>query len=390
MQNNITYTARNILSRDFILGFFAFLAILSINSALFPAFPMYLNELGTSEGHIGILIGIFGASSLVARFLAGGALTRYSERGIMICGTLLYALTFGFCIFFRPFWPLFFVRMLQGVAIAFMDTAALSFVVRLAPQAYKGQAISYFMLAPTLSLALAPSPGVYLVNRYGFVTFFLVCIGFSFTAFTLCYQLRRHKIHSESKEPYTGPIYIDPKMVAPAIVGFLHNFVWGSLTAFVPLYSIQLRITNPGYFFLAISITVLICRAFGAKIVDTYSKGNTILISMLTSIGTIIILSFSNSLFMFFIAGLLWGVGGAFIFPTSMAYALEYTGSSGGPSIGTFRALMDLGLTVGPMIMGMIIPVGGYRIMFFCLVFLCFINLVYFQFYLRKRSNVVI
>jgi len=71
MQNNITYTARNILSRDFILGFFAFLAILSINSALFPAFPMYLNELGTSEGHIGILIGIFGASSLVARFLAG-------------------------------------------------------------------------------------------------------------------------------------------------------------------------------------------------------------------------------------------------------------------------------------------------------------------------------
>jgi MFS family permease len=81
---------------------------------------------------------------------------------------------------------------------------------------------------------------------------------------------------------------------------------------------------------------------------------------------------------------LLWGTGAAFIFPVSMAYALEYAGSSGGTAVGTFRALMDLGMALGPMIMGLIIPFTGYRIMFLCLALVCIINLCYFQFYVKK------
>jgi MFS family permease len=89
---------------------------------------------------------------------------------------------------------------------------------------------------------------------------------------------------------------------------------------------------------------------------------------------------------MFVIVGLLWGTGSSFFFPASMAYALEYASSSGGTAVGTFRALSDLGVTVGPAIMGIILPFTGYRIMFLSLAFVFFINLCYFQFYVRKKK----
>ena len=103
----------------------------------------------------------------------------------------------------------------------------------------------------------------------------------------------------------------------------------------------------------------------------------------------ILILSFSKTLPLFIFVGMVWGAGNAFFFPAAMAYALEYAGSSDGAAVGTFRAISDLGLALGPVIMGIIIPLTGYRIMFLCLALICFINLCYFQFYVRRRHNSV-
>ena len=101
-----------------------------------------------------------------------------------------------------------------------------------------------------------------------------------------------------------------------------------------------------------------------------------------------IILSFSKTLPMFIFVGMLMGIGNAFFFPASMAYALDYAGSSGGTALGTLRALMDLGIALGPTVIGIIIPFTGYPTMFLCLAFIYLINLCYFQFYVRKRGDV--
>jgi MFS family permease len=132
---------------------------------------------------------------------------------------------------------------------------------------------------------------------------------------------------------------------------------------------------------------VIVGRALGGKVLDAWSKEKIILTFTFTSMIAMAILSFSRTLPMFIFVGLLWGTGVAFIFPVSMAYALDYAGSSRGTALGTFRALMDLGMALGPMIMGLIIPVAGYRIMFLCLAIMCLINLCYFQFVVRKKSH---
>jgi MFS family permease len=158
----------------------------------------------------------------------------------------------------------------------------------------------------------------------------------------------------------------------------------------LPLYAIQCEVTNPGLFFSAIAIMIIASRTLGGSIMDTCSKERIIQTFVCVSMVAMVVLFFSKTLFMFIFVGLLFGLGHAFFIPASMAYSLEYAGSSDGTAVGTFRAFSDLGQALGPMVMGAIIPFAGYRAMFLCLAFICFINLNYFQFYVRKRRHKVL
>ena len=385
------HTIRNILTPDFVVGFFALFVVLMVFSALFPILPIFLAQLGSSEREIGVLVGILGASSLVFRFLVGGVLKRYSEKSVMMSGALLFALTLLACSILRPFWPFFTVRVFQGVAIAGLDTAAFTLLINTVPPASRGQAISYLLLAGPLSLAVAPPFAMLLIDHYGFAVFFLTCAGLSFCSLLLSWKLKGQVIATPDKEPSDhSALFFERKIIVPAAISFLQSFVWGALVTFIPLYTIQCGIKNPGLFFSATAITMIAGRGLGGNIVDTYSKEKIIPTFICTGIITMVILSFSRTLPMFIAVGLLWGIGHAFFVPASMAYALDYAGSSGGTAVGTFRALSDFGQTLGPMVMGIIIHLTGYRIMFLSLAFICLINLIYFQFYVRRRKSDVV
>ena len=184
-------------------------------------------------------------------------------------------------------------------------------------------------------------------------------------------------------------ILIEWKIIAPATISLLQSFVWGAFITFIPLYMIQHGIANPGLFFTAMATTLIAGRALGGRIIDAYNKEIILLIFISTGMVAMIILYFSKTLPMFIVVGLIWGIGHSFFVPTSMTYSLEYAGSSGGTAVGTFRAFADLGQTLGPMVMGLIIHSTGYPVMFLCLTFVCLLNLCYFQFYVRKKRKVV-
>ncbi len=386
--NALRSTTRNILTRGFILGFLALFLSIAANHALIPTLPIFFVRLGSNETEIGVLIGVFAASSLVCRFLVGRALLKYSKKSIMIFGALLSAATFLASIVLRPFWPFLAIRILQGASFAFVDTSVLALIVSVIPPAYRGQGFGYLLLAPTLALAIAPSFGMFLINRYNFTILFLTCMGVALCAF-LCSCLLKEQ---DSAAPGHNALadnnsFFDLKIIVPAATNFLYSFVWGALIAFVPLYAINCGIRNPGYFFSAIAIMLIAGRALGGRIMDIYNKERLILILIFTSMIAVAMLAFSKNLPMFIFVGLIWGAGGAFFSPASMAYALDYAGSTSGTAIGTFRAIMDLGFALGPAIMGVIVPFTGYPIMFLCLALICLINLAYFQFYVRKRGK---
>jgi MFS family permease len=180
--------------------------------------------------------------------------------------------------------------------------------------------------------------------------------------------------------------FFSRKALPPSIISFFFFFIWGALTTFFPLYAINHGVDNPGFFFTTIAIMLILGRTLGGRILDLYSRERVLLPCLITFIISMVILVFSKTLPLFIIVAVIWGIGHAFFYPSLVVYVLDRVGSSLGPAMGTFTAISDLGMCLGPVIMGIIINLTSYPIMFLCLFLIGVINLNYFYFFVRKKS----
>jgi len=142
--------------------------------------------------------------------------------------------------------------------------------------------------------------------------------------------------------------FLSRKALPLSIISSLSLFIWGAVTAFFPLYAINCGVANPGLFFTTIAIMLILGRAWGGKILDLYSKERIILPCLITYIISMVILAFSKTLPMFILVAVIWGIGNAFLLPSLVVYVLDRVGSSPGPAMGTFTAISDLGISLGP------------------------------------------
>ncbi len=381
-----TQQIREILTRDFILGFSAQFTFLIALHILIPTLPIYLSRLGSKEAEIGVLVGIFSVSSLVFRPFVGKALLKIPEKKFMIVGALLFVVTSMAYLLAPPFWPLLVVRVFQGIGLAFFTTASFTLIANISPESRRGQSLSYFWLAPNLSLVLAPAFGMFLINHFSFTLLFLVCLGVSLLSLLITNQLGRRQVVPMEDASIEGSFLLSRKALPPSIISFFIYFKWGALTTFFPLYAIDHGVANPGLFFTTIAIMLILGRTLGGRILDLYRRERVILSFLMTYVIAMALLAFSKNLLMFILVGMIWGGGNALCLPAVMAYTLDRAGSSRGPAMGTFTAISDLGMFLGPVIMGLIIPLTSYQFMFLCLAFSGIINLNYFYFFVRRKG----
>jgi MFS family permease len=381
-----TQTIRNILTPNFILTCFAQFTFSITYHILIPTLPIYLSRLGSTEVEIGFLIGIFAVASLISRPLVGKALLRIPEKTFMIAGTLLFVLTSLGYLWAPPFWPMLMVRVLQGVGFAFFHTASFTLIANVSPQAHRGQNLSYFLLTFNLSSALAPSLGMLLINRFSFTLLFWVCSGLSLCSLFVTNRLGWGQSVSLRDSSAEGSSFFSRKALSPSLISFFSFFIWGAVSAFFPLYAVNHGVPNPGLFFTTVAVMLISGRALGGKILDLHSRERIILPCLTTYIISMVVLAFSKTLPMFILVGVIWGIGHAFLIPSLMVYTLDRGGSSRGTAMGTFLAITDLGMSLGPVIMGIILHVTGYPAMFLCLAFTGMINLNYFYFLVKKQK----
>jgi MFS family permease len=379
---------RKIFTRDFILTFWGLFALTFVFYILIPTLPIYLSGLGSTEIEIGVLIGIFSFSSVAVRPLVGKTLLKISEKTFMIAGAYLFTLTSVAYLLAPPFWPFLIVRVFQGIGFAFFHTAAFTLIANISSKGHRGQSIGYFILAFNLSAALAPPLGIFLINRFNFTFLFLTCVGLSLCALFIIYKLGKRQVVPLENSSMKDSFLLSRKALPSSVVGFFSLFIWGAITAFFSLYAINHGMANPGLFFTTIAIMLILCRALGGKIFDLHSKEKIILPCLTIYIITMVFLAFSKTLPMFIFVAVLYGIGAAFLIPTLVVYTLDRAGSSPGPPMGTYQAFTDLGMGMGPVVMGFVIQSTSYPIMFLCLGLIGIINLNYFYFFVRGKGAV--
>src|SRR3972149_1929074 len=301
-------TIQKIFTRDFILSFFSQFALASVMFVLTPTLPIYLSGLGSTEVEIGILIGAFGISSLVLRPIVGRALVKISEKTFMIAGAVLFILSSAAYLIAPPFWPFFIVRIFQGIASAFFFTATILFITNTTPAAFRGQSLGYFFLSFNISLALAPPFGMLLINHFSFTVLFLVCVVLSLCSLFICGKLGKREVDPVVGSSMEGAPFLSFKAFPPTFVYFIIHMIWGALTTFYPLYAIKHGVNNPGLFFAAYGIIVILGRTVAGRILDLYRRERIILVCHTTFIISMPLLAFSETESMFILVAVVSGI----------------------------------------------------------------------------------
>jgi MFS family permease len=305
---------------------------------------------------------------------------------MMTIGALLFGLSSIGYLVALPFWPFLLVRIFQGIGYAFFYTASFTLIANISPEAHRGQSLSYFLLAMNISLALGPSLGMFLINRFDFTTLFLVCLGLSLGSFLINSNLGKREVSPLEDSSIASSFFISRKALPASTMAFFFFFIWGALTAFFPLYAIRHGVVNPGLFFTTIAIMLVSSRVLGARIADLYSSEKVILPCLITLIVSLAIIAFSETLSMFVLAASIWGIGHAFFYPSLTVYILDRVGSSRSLAMGTLTAMTDLGIFMGPVVMGVLIQFTSYPIMFLCLSLIGMFSLIYFHLFVRERK----
>jgi MFS family permease len=378
-------TLRKILTRDFIFSAIGMFMLGAVYHVLTPTLPIYLSALGAREVEIGVLIGSFGLTSLLVRPLAGKALARISEKKVMVAGALFYIVA-GAYLFAKPFWPVLFVRLIQGIGFGCFHTASFTLIANTSDEPHRGQSLAYFILSFNVASVLAPSLGMFLINRFSFSLLFIVCFGLSLCMLFASLRLGKRELPVVRDDAEKGGGFLSRKAFPPSVMGFANLFTFGATGAFFPIYAISRGVSNPGLFFTTSALMLILGRAFGGRILNFSQRDKIILPCLCTSVVATAILAFSGTLPMFLLAAVFWGLGHSFLIPTLMLYALDEESSSG-MAMGTFHGIADAGLCLGPVVMGVVLRLTSYRVMFLCLTLMAFLNIGYFCLFLRRKKR---
>lgn len=257
--------ADSILTHDFVLACGAQFVFGCLLQLLVPTLPIYFSRRGLGEIEIGVLMGLFGLSSVALRPLVGKVLTKVAEKRFMAGGSLInLVMSVGYMVA-PSFWPLLILRTLQGIGFAFHHTASMTLVAHISPSAHRARTLGYFSLSLNIASAVAPPFGIFLINRYSFTSLFLTCAGLAIFQLIFSQMIQKRNVTAWENASTEDGFFISRKALPPAIVASLALFMWAALTAFSPLFAIAQQVSNPGLFFTTMAVMLILGRGLGGN-----------------------------------------------------------------------------------------------------------------------------
>ncbi|MFF2276307.1 MFS transporter [Agromyces sp. NPDC058126] len=323
------------------------------------ALPLYVTgPIGGDETVAGLAFGAFALSALVLRPLAGRLADAIGRLPLLLGGAVLAAMSLALLGLAADLATVIALRLLAGVAEAAFFVAGFAALADLAPEERLGEALSYNSLGLYLGIALGPPLGEALVGGGGYPLVWagaaaLAAVSAGLTLFVgetrvrgLAVGAERHLVH---------------RPALPITLGFLASLVaMGGFLAFASLHSTRVGLENASLALFVYGGVVVVCRIAFAKVPDrlpSLALGAAALTAI--GIGLVIAAIWPAPVGLVIGAGVT-AVGVAFSTPAFFA-AIFATASPAqrGVASGTASAAIDLGLGIGPIVLGVVADAAG-------------------------------
>jgi MFS family permease len=327
-------------------GYFLSLGIMN------PVLPRFIEgPLRGSDISVGVGVGSFTVVSLLLRPWSGRFGDRRGRKWGIVLGAFAHTLAALGMTQATSLTQVIAFRMLTGIAEAFLFVGAATSAQDLAPDDRRGEAASLFSLSLFGALAIGPTIGETLLDRFGYDTVWLVgaaAAGFGALVALTLPDTRSADVDHDAKPPLIHRAALRP--------GFpLACAIWGlaAFNSFVPLYALDLGLSGARLVFLANSLVILSLRLFGGRIPDRIGPLRAARLALIFNPAGLAVMGLWSDVPGLYVGAVLLAVGQAFAFPALMTIAVNNApASERGSVMGTFTAFFDLSFGGGAIALG--------------------------------------
>jgi MFS family permease len=323
----------------------AFVGMLGFG-AVIPMLPIYLHEqAGASTFITGLMVGLSSAFALLGRLFAGKTADRKGRRISLLLGM-------GFCavagVLYLPvfgLWAMAWGRVLHGLGEGFFVTAAVAWVVDVAPDNRRAQALGFLSSGIWGGLSIGPAIGQVL-GSMAFVAVFLTISSIGVVAIVF--------VMDEDPRPHQGRSsrWFPPAVLLPGILLGLGNVTYAAMAGFLILL-LRHRGHGATWAFSVFAIAVLFGRAVFGGLPDRIGPRRSLFAGYaFLGVGLIAILASHRSV-LDLPAALLVGLGYAFPWPALATVVVgQVPVAERATALGTLNAFYDLFVAASSAIAG--------------------------------------
>lgn len=346
----------------------------------------------------GLVASIFIIGVLIGRLFAGNQIERFGSKKILMIGISIYVVLSFFYFVNIGIYFLIAVRVLQGIGLGLATTATGTIVAQVIPPKRSGEGIGYFSMSAVLATAIGPLIGVSLIATFDYVSIFIFSTIVGFISFLLSFFIQPpiitvdEEIETSRSKGFKLTNFFEIRALPISITVLVVAFAYSSILSFITTYTSEINLTKAGgYYFLVYAIIVLLSRPFTGKLMDIKGANSVAYPGIILFAMGLVIISQAQSSFTFLLAAVVIGLGYGNFQSCSQAVAVKVTPLHRmGLANSTYFIFLDLALGLGPLILGLFIPMLGYRGMYFMLAGVVMLSIfVYYFMHGRKDKELL-
>lgn len=341
------------------------------NQTHITTLPLYVQEIGGNKAVAGLVMGVFTIAALLFRPLAGKLCDTVGRKVTLVAGICVFAamsLTYPFT---QVVWLILLFRFLHGLGFSAQSTATGTVISDVLPASRLVEGIGYYGVAITLSTAIGPAVGMYLIVHASYEKLYLLVFLVSLVALVLASLLNYEKSQQGSgTEPgWLGApggedlakSFSEKDFFRSAAVMFFCAMALASVTIFLPTYAFSLGIEDAGLFFTVYALVLTVTRPVVGKLTNRFGVPPVILPGMFCLLGSFTAMVWAKSLRAFLIVAVFLGLGYGCVQPILNAVTIHFSfRHNRGLANAIFFASLDAGYGTGSILWGIIAEFIGF------------------------------
>ena len=338
-----------------------------------PAMPLFAKSFGVSNSAVGLIVSMFAVARFSTGMFSGKFVDKFGERIVFALGIFIVSLSTLLCAMAHSYTQLLIFRTAGGLGSSMFSVAASSVIMRSVSDDQRGRAQSVYNGSFLIGGIAGPAIGGVLTAislrapffTYSITLFLAGIIGFFF----LSHGKPNAKLENTNDESTTlrQALRMQPYRTA-LILTFVTNWVLlGVRSSILPLFVTEelhstTAIVGLGFTLSALFQGLLLLPA--GTLSDLRGRRAALSIGSTAVLAGSITLIFTVHPWMFLLAMIVTGIGGAFLATTPANIVGDVIRGKSGQVIALWQMAGDAGMIVGPIAVGFLSDAFSFRAAF--------------------------